>query len=174
MKLPGWGDSMALQTYTALPPLVYDDSEYLFLVTMPSYDSEMCGEYFGDPSNHFWKVLSAIYSMPIENYAQKKQICQEHKIAIWSVCKSCKRHLSMQDTMTDIVFNDINGFLQQHPSIQTLICVSHDAEKLLKESDWNLTQNVVYVPSPSGADFYYEHVDELVPRYAAALNVPME
>ena len=48
MQLPGFGDTSDLQTYTALPPLVFEDSEYLFLMTMPSFDSEARKFYFAD------------------------------------------------------------------------------------------------------------------------------
>jgi hypoxanthine-DNA glycosylase len=170
MHLPGFGDDSYLQTFTALPPLVWPDSEYLFLMTMPSYISEQEQFYFADPSNHFWRVLSAIYHMPIETNEQKTTLCQANKLAIWSVCKSCQRHLSEQDTMQNIELNDMSQFLLEHASIKTILCVSHDAQRLLEESDWNIIQTVKYVPSPSGADLFYEHLDELVPIYARALN----
>ena len=72
--------------------------------------------------------------------------------------------------MRDIVLNDINGFLQAHPSIQKIICVSHGAQRLLNESNFMENIPVEYVPSPSGADLDYESVDRLAPRYKEALE----
>ncbi len=128
MQLPGFGDTSNLQTYTALPPLVFEDSEYLFLMTMPSFDSEARKFYFADTGNHFWKVMAAIYKMPAETSEERTALCKANKIAIWSVLKSCKRHLSQQDTTTDEVYNDMAGFLKEHPTIKKLICVSRMAE----------------------------------------------
>lgn len=172
MHLPGFGDSNYLQTYTALAPLVFKDPKYLILMTMPSYDSEVYGRYFADTSNHFWKVMGAIYQMPVETEPQREQLCAANGIAIWSVLKTCKRHLSQQDTTQDEIYNDLGAFLAAHPTIQKIICVSRMAEHMVKREEVNLPADVqvVYVPSPSGADFMYEHVDELAPVYAAALD----
>ena len=124
MQLPGFGDTSDLQTYTALPPLVFEDSEYLFLMTMPSFDSEARKFYFADTGNHFWKVMAAIYKMPAETSEERTALCKANKIAIWSVLKSCKRHLSQQDTTTDEVYNDMAGFLKEHPTIKkTHLCI---------------------------------------------------
>lgn len=176
MQLPGFGDTSDLQTYTALPPLVFEDSEYLFLMTMPSFDSEARKFYFADSGNHFWKVMAAIYKMPAETSEERTALCKANKIAIWSVLKSCKRHLSQQDTTTDEVYNDMAGFLKEHPTIKKLICVSRMAEHEIDRENWNFPADVqvCYVPSPSGADFMYEHLDELVPLYARALDRAQE
>ena len=90
--------------------------------------------------------------------------------------KSCKRHLSQQDTTTDEVYNDMAGFLKEHPTIKKLICVSRMAEHEIDRENWNFPADVqvCYVPSPSGADFMYEHLDELVPLYARALDQAQE
>ena len=163
-------DTTSLQQFTALEPIVFENSTVLFLVSMPSVKSEEHKLYFGDPANHFWPVLGAIYNMPYASDEEKLAICQTHGIAIWSVVKSCLRHMSREDTMRDIVLNDINGFLQAHPSIQKIICVSHGAQRLLNESNFMENIPVEYVPSPSGADLDYESVDRLAPRYKEALE----
>lgn len=164
-------DQAGLQQYTALAPLVFPNSKYLFLVSMPSVDSEATKTYFGDPANHFWKVLSLIYGMPIETREEKIALCEKNQIAIWSIVKSCLRHMSREDTMQDIVLNDIQGFLNEHPTIQKILCVSHETKHLLDESNYMGNLEVEYVPSPSGADLYYEEPSKLVPRYKQALGI---
>lgn len=172
MHLPGFGDPNYLQTYTALAPLVFQDPKYLILMTMPSFDSETYGRYFADPGNHFWKVLSDIYQMPVDTEPQREQLCAANGIAIWSVLKSCQRHLSQQDTTQDETYNDLGAFLAAHPTIEKIICVSRMAENMVKREETNLPADVqvTYVPSPSGADFMYEHAEDLVPLYEAALG----
>lgn len=172
MQLPGFGDPEYLQTFNALPPLVFDGAKYLVLMTMPSYDSEMEGRYFADTGNHFWKVMSAIYQMPADTEAEREALCKANGIAIWSVLKSCRRHLSQQDTTQDETYNDLGAFLAEHPTIKKILCVSRMAEHMVEREDFNFPPDVqiVYVPSPSGADFMYEHLDELVPIYSEALD----
>jgi hypoxanthine-DNA glycosylase len=160
-----------LQEYTALDPIVYDNSEILILMSMPSVDSEMDRFYFADESNRFWPLMSAIYQMPAETKEQRLNLLKTNKIALWSVVKSCLRYLSRENTMQDIVLNDIQGFLQEHPTIQRIVCVSHDTLLLLKEADYEASQEAVYVPSPSAADLWYDSVEKLIPEYTRALGV---
>lgn len=160
-----------LQEYTALDPIVFDDSKILILMSMPSVDSEQAKFYFADESNRFWPLMSAIYQMPVETREQKLELLKTNHLAMWSVVKSCLRYLSREDTMQDIVLNDIPGFLQEHPTIDRIVCISHDTIRLLKEADFNAASEAVYVPSTSAADLWYDSVEKLLPEYKRALGV---
>lgn len=160
-----------LQEYTALPPAVFEGCETLVLVSMPSVDSERDQFYFADSSNRFWPVMGAIFQMPCETREQRIEILKKNKIGIWSVVKSCMRYLSREDTMQDIVLNDISGFLKEHPGIHRILCVSRDALRLLQEADYNAASMAVYVPSPSAADLWYDSVEKLMPEYQRALGL---
>lgn len=164
-------DKANLQEYTALDPIVYPDSTTLILNSMPSVDSEAAKMYFADESNRFWPLMSAIYKMPAETTEQKLELLKSNHLAMWSVVKSCLRYLSREDTMQDIVLNDIPTFLQEHPSINRIVCISHDTIRLLKEADPDATVMAVYVPSTSAADLWYDSVEKLLPEYERALGV---
>lgn len=164
-------DETNLQEYTALDPIVYPDSTTLILMSMPSVDSEREQFYFADESNRFWPLMSAIYHMPVQTKEQRLELLKSNHLAMWSVVKSCLRYLSREDTMQDIVLNDIPGFLQEHPAINRIICISHDTLRLLKEADYQAAQEAVYVPSTSAADLWYDSVEKLLPEYQEALGV---
>lgn len=164
-------DATNLQEYTALDPVVYPDSTTLILMSMPSVDSERENFYFADPGNRFWPLMGAIYQMPVETNEERLEILKKNKLALWSVVKSCMRYLSREDTMQDIVLNDIQGFLKEHPSISRIVCISHDTMRLLKEADYFAAQEAVYVPSTSAADLWYDSVEKLMPDYKRALGV---
>lgn len=164
-------DGNDLQEYTALPPAIYPGCKSLFLVSMPSVDSEIDQFYFADESNRFWPTLGAIFEMPIATKEDRLAILEQNQIGIWSIVKSCKRYLSREDTMQDIVLNDITAFLQEHPTIERIICVSHDALRLLQEADAQAAVMAVYAPSPSAADLWYDSVEKLIPEYRKALGL---
>ena len=164
-------DTTDLQQYTALAPAVWENSQILFLVSMPSVDSENDNFYFADSDHRFWPTLSAVYNMPCSTKEECLQILQQNNLAIWSVVKSCLRHMSRENTMQDIVLNDMAGFLAQYPNISRIICVSRDVEVLLKEADPAAAEMAVYVPSPSAADLWYDSVEKLVPEYSRALGL---
>lgn len=160
-----------LQKYTALDPIVYPDSTTLILMSMPSVDSEKEQFYFADPGNRFWPLMGALYDMPVETKEQRLDVLKQNKLALWSVVKSCYRYLSREDTMQDIVLNDIPAFLNAHPAISKIVCISHDTMRLLKEADYQAAAEAVYVPSTSAADLWYDSVEKLMPDYSRALGL---
>lgn len=159
-----------LQEYTALDPIVSDRSTTLILMSMPSVESEKEKFYFADSSNRFWHVMSVIYHMPVDTKEQCLDLLSANNIAVWSVIKSCWRYLSREDTMQDIILNDIPEFLARYPRIRRIVCISHDTLQLLQQADPKAAQIASYVPSTSAADLWYDSVDKLIPEYARALG----
>ncbi len=160
-----------LQEFTALPPIVSDDDTTLILMSMPSVDSHRENFYFADASNRFWPLMSAICHMPAQTREQCMQLLKTNHIAMWSVIKSCLRYESREDTMEDIVLNDMEGFLARYPKIDRILCVGHDTLRLLQEADPAAALISAYVPSPSAADLWYDSDEKLMPEYAKALGV---
>lgn len=160
-----------LQEFHALDPVVSDDCTILILVSMPSVDSIRENSYYADPANRFWPLLSAIYRMPVQTKEERMDLLKKNHIAIWSVIKTCLRYKSREDTMQDIVLNDISAFLKKYPRIRRIVCVSHDTLRLLQEADLQACSMAYYVPSTSSADLWYDAVDKLLPEYARALGV---
>ncbi len=160
-----------LQEFTALPPIVSDDDTTLILDSMPSVDSHREKFYFADTSNRFWPVMSAICHMPAKTKEQRRELLKAHHIALWSVIKSCLRYESREDTMEDIVLNDMEGFLARYPKIDRIVCVGHDTLRLLEEADPAAAQLAAYVPSASAADLWYDSDEKLMPQYAKAIGV---
>lgn len=160
-----------LQEYTALDPIVSQDSTTLVLMSMPSVDSEREKFYFADTSNRFWPLMGTIYQMPVETREQRLELLSANHIAMWSVIKSCLRYLSREDTMQDIVLNDIPAFLAQYPKIDRIVCISHDTLRLLQEADPQAALMASYVPSTSAADLWYDSIEKLIPEYSRALGV---
>lgn len=159
-----------LQEYTALAPVVFEQPEILILTSMPSVDSHLANFYYADPDNRFWPLLGAIYQMPCQTQSERLAICQQNHIALWSVVKSCLRHLSREDTMQDIQLNNMQEFLNEYPSITRVLCVSHRTENLFNECAYVPNGQVFYVPSPSAADLYYDSVEKLMPEWQRALG----
>lgn len=163
-------DGSNRQHWVALDPVVFDDPKILILDTMPSVDSHKDNFYYADTSNRFWHLMSAIYAMPVETFPQRLELLKKNHIALWSVCASCDRYLSEQDTMDNIVLNNIPAFLEKYPTINRILCVSHDTYRLLNDADWQAISMAHYVPSTSAADLWYDSVEKLLPDWLNALG----
>lgn len=160
-----------LQEFQALDPIVSEDCTTLILMSMPSVKSEQEKFYFADQSNRFWSLMSTIYKMPVKTKEDCLDLLHRNHIAMWSVIQTCLRYRSREDTMQDIVLNDIPAFLKKYPAIRRIVCISHDTLRLLQQADPHAAAMAYYVPSTSAADLWYDVVDKLLPEYARALGV---
>ena len=164
-------DELELQEFHALAPVVSDTSTTLILMSMPSVDSEREQFYFADTSNRFWPLMSTLYHMPAKTRQERLDLLAKNHIALWSVIQACLRHESREDTMQDIVLNDVHAFLKQYPKISRIVCISHDTYRLLQEADAQAAAMAYEVPSPSAADLWYDSTEKLMAAYARALGL---
>lgn len=160
-----------LQEFTALDPIISDDCTTLILMSMPGVDSEREKFYFSEPHSQFWPLMSVIYHMPADNREERLQLLNTNHIGIWSIIKSCLRFQSREETIDDIVLNDMKGFLKTYPNITRIVCISHNTMRLLQEADPQAAVMASDVPSPSEDDLWFESVDTLIPEYSRALGV---
>ena len=101
---------------------------------MPGPDSLKTGEYYASSKNSFWKIMSALYngSKPFASYEEKIECLHKNHIALWDVYKSCEREGALDKDIKNAVPNDIDGFLKEYPSIETVIVNGQKATKNLK------------------------------------------
>ena len=99
-----------------------EDSEILILGTLPGQKSLEKGEYYSNPSNKFWDILSKIYEKPIPiTYKEKIEWLHKHKIALWDILKAAIRDGSLDQNIQHPEANDIIGFISSHARLRVII-----------------------------------------------------
>jgi TDG/mug DNA glycosylase family protein len=99
---------------------VYGESvEILILGSFPSRQSLEKKEYYGNPQNHFWHIIEALFNINRHlPYAARISRLTEHRIALWDILSGCCRDGSADVHIREPVFNDLAAFLKEHPSIR--------------------------------------------------------
>jgi len=96
-----------------LPPIVGTEPKVLILGTMPSVLSAQKGQYYGNPLNHFWRLMSDVLDeVPIEGYPSRCDVLIKHRIAVWDVLAECDIRGSGDHTIINPVPNDLQTFLE--------------------------------------------------------------
>ena len=104
-----------------LGPIIGQFPEILILGSLPSDESIRRQEYYGHPRNRFWPVMAAVLGEELPtSYEAKKAMLMDHKIAVWDVFASARRHGSLDSAIHDEVPNDIADLLRANPSIRTI------------------------------------------------------
>jgi hypoxanthine-DNA glycosylase len=131
--------------------IIFKDSEILILGSFPSLESFEKSFYYAHPRNQFWKLLSTLTDLPINNRDQQIWLLKESKIALWDMVASCTRENSLDSSLEEIEVNNLAEFLEEYPSIEKVAFTGRLSEKLFKIHFDYLEIETVYLPSPSAA-----------------------
>lgn len=144
-----------------LGPLVYEDSKVLILGSMPGRQSLENARYYDYAANKFWGIMFRFFGRPVsDDYAVKKQMLKEGKIALWDSVASCYRNGSSLDSaIRGATGNDISSLLKSHPSIEFVITNGRASEKYLKK--FNPDVKYVCLPSTSPANASVKNVESV-------------
>ena len=99
--------------------IVNEKSKVLVLGTLPSVESLIKNEYYGNPRNAFWRIIDAIFGCNYERaaYELKKNNLLSKRIALWDVLRQGRREGSRDSSITGVVANDHNLFFSEYPAI---------------------------------------------------------
>ena len=104
-----------------LEPIADDRSRILILGSLPSDASLAAQEYYANPRNHFWRILSRIHDKPIEaDYESRLAFLRRYGIGLWDVLKAAERKGSLDSNIRSPVVNDLVGLINRHPQIRTV------------------------------------------------------
>ncbi|KZZ32099.1 DNA-deoxyinosine glycosylase [Oleiphilus sp. HI0086] len=118
------------------PPVLGEEPTVLILGTMPSVKSLQEKQYYGHPRNAFWWILAQLCSFDLAlPYVQRLEEAKRCGIAIWDVAHSCYRPGSLDSNIDQSTMkaNDIQGMLEQNPSIKLIAFNGQAAAKLYKK-----------------------------------------
>ena len=93
-------------------PVADTDSRLLILGSMPGVRSLQMQQYYGHPQNRFWPLVTMLlgYAEVPLDYADKKQMLLDNRIALWDVLGYCEREGSLDSDITCEQPNDLAGF----------------------------------------------------------------
>lgn len=109
----------------SFPPVIDDRSRILILGSMPGVASLRAFQYYGNPRNHLWGIVYALFGEGRESdaeYENRLAFALSHGVALWDVIATCEREGSLDSDIKQAVPNDIPGLLMVYPSIATLVC----------------------------------------------------
>jgi len=155
---------------SSFQPIIAPIPRILILGTMPSVASLQASEYYGNPLNAFWKILSVLKGINCPtDYESKKQLIQDMDLALWDVCHTCVRPGSLDSSIRDEEPNLIKALLEAHPSIHTILLNGKTAEKLFRRHFKDIKKiNTITLPSTSPA--YTLGFDKKLEAWRAAIG----
>jgi hypoxanthine-DNA glycosylase len=133
---------------------------------MPGKASLAAHEYYAYAQNAFWRIVCELLGAdPGISYADRIEVLESRRIALWDVMHSCKRQSSLDsDILEDsIVANDFQSLFDSHPNIDYVFFNGAKAEHAFRkyvlphlgETCANMTYQRLPSTSPAHAGMKY-------------------
>lgn len=104
-----------------LPPLIDERSRALVLGSFPSKMSLQKQEYYGNPQNHFWPIMEALFGIDRRApYAERTARLLAERVAVWDVIAECSREGSGDDAITDATPNALLTLLRDFQGVRRI------------------------------------------------------
>jgi TDG/mug DNA glycosylase family protein len=132
-----------------MEPVIDTNTDILIVGSYPSEISLSSGQYYGNPRNHFWKLVGCVLNVDLAglDYGNRLRVLQEHRIGLWDTLKSCQRKGSLDSNIQNEIYNDLSGLTY----IRRIICNGSMAGKYIRHCKVPADVMVFTVPSSSSA-----------------------
>jgi hypoxanthine-DNA glycosylase len=136
-----------------LAPVVNADTRLIVLGSFPGVASLKAQQYYGHPQNQFWKILGALWDLPLPNmpYAERLAAMLAHQVGLWDVYSACEREGSLDANIRQGELNDFAWLHAQCPRLQALAHNGGESFKHAQHTD-RLGLPVYKLPSTSPAN----------------------
>lgn len=79
-----------------LLPVVNSSTKVLIVGSMPGKQSLEKQQYYGNPRNHFWPIISELLETTIpDEYAKRIALLENNSIGLWDTIEACEREGSL-------------------------------------------------------------------------------
>ena len=105
-----------------LAPAADAKARLLVLGSFPGVASLQTQQYYGHPRNHFWPILSALWSLDLVPmpYVQRLREAQRRGLALWDVYACCEREGSLDSAIARAEPNDLAALVARLPRLAAI------------------------------------------------------
>jgi hypoxanthine-DNA glycosylase len=107
---------------TGLPPIADAGTRLLVLGSFPGVASLRAQQYYGHPQNAFWKILGALWGLPLAQAAYPERVAalHAHGLGVWDVYASCEREGSLDADIRGATLNDFAALRAACPRLEAI------------------------------------------------------
>ncbi|MCZ8514527.1 DNA-deoxyinosine glycosylase [Paenibacillus filicis] len=120
---------------TGLPPVVFSGARLLILGSMPGEASLQMRQYYGNPRNHFWRLMYALLDgggVPDADYEARLWFLRSRGVALWDVLQTCERQGSLDSAIRRPRANDFAALFGAYPGIRHVFFNGNAAADLFR------------------------------------------
>lgn len=141
----------------SFPPLCGDNPKTMILGTFPSPLSREQNEYYGNPRNHFWRLIFGVFDLPFDSpgYDTKKAVLFANGIALCDVIAKCEPNGALDSGIRNPVFRTGLPEYISGMGISKVFFNGNNAYKYYRKEIGEISRRVLPSSSPAYAGMSY-------------------
>jgi hypoxanthine-DNA glycosylase len=142
-----------------LGPVVDAHTRLVVLGSFPGVASLQAQQYYGHPRNHFWPIVSALWSTDLARapYACRLDAAREHHLGLWDVYAACEREGSLDSAIENARFNDLASLRLLAPRLQAIAHNGSESARAMRHTRaLGLPVHRLPSTSPANASWSFE------------------
>ncbi len=142
-----------------LPPVLDANTRVLVLGSFPGVASLRAQQYYGHPQNHFWKILGALWQLPLPAMAYPERVAAllTHGLGVWDVYGACEREGSLDANIRNAEVNDFASVFHACPQLQAIAHNGGESFRHAKHTEaFGLPVSKLPSTSPANASWSFE------------------
>jgi hypoxanthine-DNA glycosylase len=102
--------------------LVDANTRLVVLGSFPSVASLQAQRYYAHPQNHFWKILGALWALPLIDmtYPDRTEAVLARGLGVWDVYAACEREGSLDSAIRHAQLNHLGRLPVRCPRLEAL------------------------------------------------------
>src|SRR5689334_10807663 len=99
---------------SSFAPVVNRSVRLLVLGSLPGEQSLALTQYYGNPRNHFWRLMGAVIArdLVVLDYRARLEALLEAGVGLWDSVGSASRRGSLDAAIKDAVANDLAALVE--------------------------------------------------------------
>jgi hypoxanthine-DNA glycosylase len=103
-------------------PVVSASTRVLVLGSLPGEESLARRQYYGNPRNHFWRLMEAVIGKALESldYEARLEALIGARVGLWDTVGSARRRGSLDAAIREQAANDLAQLAEQLPELRAV------------------------------------------------------
>ncbi|SCY84873.1 MULTISPECIES: DNA-deoxyinosine glycosylase [unclassified Lysinibacillus] len=125
---------MSSEIKNVLLPVVDSATKVLIVGSMPGKQSLEKQQYYGNPRNHFWPIMSELLETEVpDDYVKRIALLKHNAIGLWDTVETCEREGSLDAAIRNEKPNDFQTLFEEYPNIQLVLFNGAKAFEVFKK-----------------------------------------
>jgi hypoxanthine-DNA glycosylase len=106
----------------SFPPIVDDQTRVLVLGSLPGEESLARRQYYGNPRNHFWRLMSEVTGVELVPlaYEERLQALLDARVGLWDTVGAATRRGSLDGAIRGHQANALPELVARLPSLRAV------------------------------------------------------